>query len=271
MGDVMGAALGAYIEGTIPLPVWERPFQWRLFSGVAAIGFVVPFLAISYPVLRAVRVNPIDAIRTRHLAARGGGLVPLLSRVRLPGGTFARMPFRNLLRAPRRLVLTAAGIAAAIAVLVAVTGLLDSYLATIERSEDELLGDRPQRLTVDLDGMQAAAGPEVAAVLQSPALAAGEPGLEVAAELRSPDDEFAITLQLIDFESALWRPTAIEGCLDPRRARAGPRREGGCRPRRRRRRLGRDAPPRAGAAPPASRSRRPRCPWSRSTRTRSAS
>ena len=112
-------------------------------------------------------------------------------------------------------MLTAGGIAAAIAVLVAVTGLLDSYLATIERSEDELLGDRPQRLTVDLDGMQAAAGPEVAAVLQSPALAAGEPGLEVAAELRTPDDEFAITLQLIDFESALWRPTAIEGSLVP--------------------------------------------------------
>src|SRR5690606_1507582 len=58
--------------------------------------------------------------------------------------------FRNLIRSPRRSVLTGLGIAAAIAALVAFVGLIDSFLGTIERAETEIVADEPDRLEVEL-------------------------------------------------------------------------------------------------------------------------
>ena len=120
LGVVFGVLVGVFIgnlmmsvmDTLLVLPIWLTDFQWSLFFWVAVGGFVIPFAAAAYPVWRAVRVKPIDAIRTGHLAARGGSLAPVIKRLRLPGDTFSQLPFRNLLRAPRRAVLTALGIAA---------------------------------------------------------------------------------------------------------------------------------------------------------------
>ena len=107
--------MAGVLESFVPMPVFITPFQTGIFAGVAAIGFLLPILAVLWPVFRAVRVQPVDAIRTGHLAARGGGLAPAISRMPLPGSSLGRMPFRNLMRAPRRTLLTLLALTAVLA------------------------------------------------------------------------------------------------------------------------------------------------------------
>ena len=227
LGVVFGVAVGVLIAqlmrdlltGFFPLPVWETPFQPHLFVGVAAIGFVVPLLATALPVWRAVRVAPVDAIRTGHLAARGGGLAPLIKRVPLPGDSLGQMPFRNLLRAPWRGLLTMLAIAAVITVLIAVVGMVDSFMETLDRGEKEVLGDSPDRLAIDLDAIYPIDSPQMSAVLQATTLSAAESGLRLghAGALINGDEEIDVFLLLINFDSGLWRPTVTEGALAPDR------------------------------------------------------
>ena len=214
MGIGVAEAFGAYLESFLPLPAWRTPFQFGVFGVVAVIGFFVPFLATAIPVWRAVRVAPVDAIRTGHLAARTGGLAWLLSMVRIPGQTVRQMPFRNVARAPRRTLLTALGIGAIVAVLVTVIGLLDSFIDTIDRSEFEIVGTSPDRLEISLDTFYAGDAPTVRSILSSASAADVEPGLRLGGALSKGDESFEVLLQFIDFDSTLWRPTVTEGRLD---------------------------------------------------------
>ena len=72
MGIGVAEALGAYLSDFLPLPAWRTPFQFGVFAAAGIIGFLVPFLATALPVWNGVRVAPIDAIRTGHLADRKG-------------------------------------------------------------------------------------------------------------------------------------------------------------------------------------------------------
>lgn len=217
VGLVIGEAMRGLLEDLVPLPVWSAPFQARVFAEGAALGFFLPFAATAYPVWRALRVRPIEAIRTGYLAARGGGWASVARRWRLPGGTFGRMPFRNVLRTPRRTLLTALGIAAAATVLVATSGMLDTFMTTIDRGEAEVLRGSPDRLGVDLDGFQPAE--EVAARIEATgAVARVEPALRVAATLLAPEaasggtlDELAASIEMLDLASGSWRPTLTAG------------------------------------------------------------
>jgi putative ABC transport system permease protein len=89
LGVVVGWALTIPLRGVftdmLPLPVWRTPLQVGVFAQAAALGFALPFAAVGWPVWRALRVQPVQAIRIGHLAARGGGLAPLLRRLPLPG------------------------------------------------------------------------------------------------------------------------------------------------------------------------------------------
>jgi len=122
LGMLVGWALGIPLRGVfvdlLPLRIWRTPLQVDMFAQAAALGFALPFAAVAWPVWRALRVQPVQAIRVGHLAARGGGLAPLLRRLRLPGHGYRQIPMRNVLRTPRRTALTALGIAAAITTLV---------------------------------------------------------------------------------------------------------------------------------------------------------
>jgi putative ABC transport system permease protein len=196
-----------------PLPVWNTSFQPDVFVRGALLGLLLPFVATIFPVLRAVRVTPVDAISTTHRAARSG-LAPLLRRLPLPGSSIVELPFRNVLREPRRTLLTAFGIAAAITTLVGVIGITDSFLVTIDRGDEEILGDTPDRLTVALDSFYPDTAAEVRAVTEAPSVGAAEPELMVGGTLApGTDDEIEVLLSAIDFDSELWRPTAVEGAL----------------------------------------------------------
>ena len=125
---------------------------------------------------------PVDAITTTHASARSG-LAPLLRHLRWPVSAFRRMPLGNVLRAPRRTLLTAFGIGAAIATLVVVLGMLDSFTATMDRNEAELLGDHPDRVSATLDGFVLESGPEIASIEAADTVGVVEPVLRLGSTL----------------------------------------------------------------------------------------
>lgn len=210
MGWLVGRAMGNVMQDMMPMPVWEMPFQSGRFAGAAALGFVLPLLATAWPVWRAVRVPPVEAIRTGHLAARGGGLAPLLKRLPLPGGTLGQLPFRNVLRAPRRTLVTALGVGAAITALIGFVGLMDSLDATLDRGEREIVQGRPERTTVELTGYVPVDGEVVASVASAGPVAQAEPVLRFPGMLAKGETEFPALVEVLDLRSAIWHPTMLE-------------------------------------------------------------
>ena len=158
----------------------------------------VPLLAAAYPVARAVRVRPVDAIRVGSLTAAGAGLAPVLERLPLPGSSLAKMPFRNLARTPRRTLMSLLGIAAVITILVALAGVFDSFNRALAASHDEALYGNRQRMTATLATITPTTGPVVQAIVSSPAVAAAAPTLVLPVTLRSKRAAFEATLQLLD-------------------------------------------------------------------------
>jgi putative ABC transport system permease protein len=211
MGWLVGRAMAGVMQDMMPMPVWETPFQSGRFAGAAALGIVLPLLATGWPVWRAVRVPPVQAIRTGHLAARGGGLAPLLKRLPLPGGTFGQLPFRNVLRAPRRTLVTALGVGAAITALIGFVGLMDSLNATLDRGEREIVQGRPERTTVELSGYVPLDDPVVTAVASAEPVGRAEPVLRFPGLLTKGETEFPALVEVLDLRSSIWHPTMVEG------------------------------------------------------------
>ena len=138
MGWLVSRMMAAVLEDFLVLPVFSTPFEIDVFIVTAAIGVLVPLVAVLWPVYRAVRVQPVEAIRTGHLASRGGGLAPLIARIPTPGGSVIRMPFRNILRAPRRTILTILALSTVLALLFATVGMRDSFITTLRGGNQEL-------------------------------------------------------------------------------------------------------------------------------------
>jgi len=151
VGLLVGQAMANLLESVLPLPAYRTPFQFGVFAQAALLALVIPIAASAIPVWRAVRVEPIEAIRTGHLTAKSSRLTDRTGRWRLPGSSLTQMPIRNFLRTPRRTVLTAVGVGAAIAALVAVFGMLDSFSRTIHQTGAELAKGSADRVLVQLD------------------------------------------------------------------------------------------------------------------------
>ncbi len=219
LGAAFGVGVGLLIDtlmadllrGFFPMPSWIFEFQPDVFLRGAALGLLLPIVATALPVRRAVRVAPVEAIQTAHRAV-SGGLAPLVRQLPLPGSTVAMLPFRNVVRGPRRTILTALGIGAAIAVLVGVIGMIDSFVATIDLGEDEFVGEHPEQLTVGVD-FAPVDSEAVRAVTGSPWVADAETGLALGGTLEPGEDEIDVLLAVTDFDSDLWRPTASSGEL----------------------------------------------------------
>ena len=228
IGMILGVAVGyaiafqtvTVVQEVAWLPIFEQPFQAGIYAQAMALGFAVPVLAVLWPVLRAVRVRPVDAIRSSHLASRGGSLGPIISRIPLPGRSLERMPFRNLMRAPRRTFLTLLTFTMSLAIMFAMLGLGSTFTATLDDGNEELLGGEPDRFTVQLDSFYPVNSPQVQDVLTNPTVQLGEPAMVLGANVTaatSDDSADPIRLDLavrfVDFGSAVWTPTATEGSL----------------------------------------------------------
>lgn len=210
VGLLVNAAMKVVLAEFLPLPVWLTPFRVGPFAVAAALGFVATFVAVVVPVWRALRVPPIDAIRTGHLAVRGTGTAGWLRII--PGDSFAKIPFRNIMRAPRRTVLTAVGIGASITVLVGMVVMIDSYIGTIDLGAAEVTRGTPNRIVVGLDTFHLESEAGVRMVMESPSVADAEPVLKVPAAALGPDDtELELLVEVMDLDSDLWHPTVVEG------------------------------------------------------------
>lgn len=212
IGMLVGNAMQGIMEDFVPLPHWQTPFQTRLFAGVAVAGFLIPFLATAIPVVNAVRVKPIDAIRPLYHKA-----VPIGRRgrkVHTHGSTFSRMPVHNLRRSPWRSGFTTLAVGLIVMVLVAFLGLMDSIFGAIDDAEVEATGTLPDRAVVSLDGFYPADAPQIAAIGNAATVAKAEPTLRIGGRISTPAEEIDVLVELLNLRTAMWRPTLTEGAPD---------------------------------------------------------
>lgn len=216
VGIAAGRALRGVLAELLPLPVTLTPFEPGVFVRGALVGFLVPFVAALYPVLRGVRMTPVEAIEVGARTARTSRLVSLAGRIPLPGRSVARMPFRNVVRTPRRTLLTALGLAAVTAVLVSLLGAFDSFDAAIDTGEREVRHETPERMSVQLATFVPVGSPLVRAIAAQPSVGRVTPSLQVTGTVTSGDRAVDIALMLLDPRDTTWRPTLLGGgAFDP--------------------------------------------------------
>ena len=229
LGVVLGVAVGylfsgqavAVAQASYTYPVFEQPFNPAIYARAAAIGFALPLLAVAWPVFRAVRVQPVEATRSGHLASRGGSLGPIISRIPLPGRSLARMPFRNLLRTPRRSFMTLLTLSMSLAILFAMVGFSSSFAATFDRGNQELLGDEPERFMIRFDSFYPVDSPQVQGALTDSTVHLGETAIVLGASVTADGSDadvddpnrLGLVVRFVDFGSTVWTPTATAGTL----------------------------------------------------------
>jgi putative ABC transport system permease protein len=179
LGVPVGLAAGEWLAGVMneffPLPVVRTSFRADLYLRGAALGVALPLLAAALPVWRAVRVVPVEAIRVGAAAARSSGLAWLVKGLRLPGGALANLPLRNVLRTPRRTLLTLLGIGAIVTIVLAMSGTMDSFDRTLETSRQEALAGARDRITVDFAAPQRAGSTAVRGVMEDASVGGAQP------------------------------------------------------------------------------------------------
>jgi putative ABC transport system permease protein len=213
VGILIGNLMRGLLESFVPLPIWNTSFQTGLFATVAAIGFLIPFLATIIPIRQAVRVRPIEAIQPLYHKAVPTGRRS--RKVHPRGSTFTRMPVHNLRRSPWRSAFTTLSVALAVTVLVSFLGLVDSIFGVVDVAEDEAIGDAPDRMVVSLTSFSPSDGGVIAAIGEAGSVAQVEPTLRLGGTVTAGSGEdFAILLEFIDLENGLWRPTITAGTVD---------------------------------------------------------
>ncbi|HEX6458218.1 MAG TPA: ABC transporter permease [Thermoleophilaceae bacterium] len=212
VGIGFGELLKMLMADQLPLPRYTSPFSLQMFAVAAALGFVLPLVATAVAVRRGVALTPVEAIRGARTEA--GGLAPLLRRVPLPGRTLAQMPLRNVLRTPRRTLLTVLGIGAVLTALVSLGGMIDSMRATVNESEQQTRSTSPERLSVTLTGLVPRDSAAIKQVAANPAVGAAAPEIAVPAELAGRK-RIELSLEVLDAGSPVWHPAVSHGSFRP--------------------------------------------------------
>lgn len=224
LGVVLGVGMGLAVErlyrsllfSLLPLPVTDTPFQLGNFVAGAALGIALPLLGVALPVRRVVRMRPIEAIRVGFRAAAGGGLAPLLARLRLPGDSLVQMPLRNVVRAPRRTLVTVLGIGLIVALVVTFSGLIDSFLRPLDRARAEIQRVAPDRLAVSLDRFRPVAGSEVRGISRARLVASARPQSRFPVTLSRGGRSIDAVLTVFDPAAPGWLPSLRAGAFGPR-------------------------------------------------------
>jgi putative ABC transport system permease protein len=221
LGALLGVPIGIELAGLIksllrdalPLPTYASTFPVALYLQGAALALAIPLLAAALPVRRAVQMRPIDAIAVGYRSAKGGA-VSLLRRLHPPGGALAQLPLRNLMRAPRRTLMTLLGLGAVMTAVVAVLGMVDSIGDAADRQQAATLSRSPDRLDVTLSGLLPTDGPAVRRIAATPGVRRAEPGLTVGATADARGHALALALTFVDPHSPIWRPSMTKGRLE---------------------------------------------------------
>jgi putative ABC transport system permease protein len=212
-GFAANAWLRSVLESFFPLPVVETPLHVGVFARAGGLAVAISLLATVLPLRRALSVSPIEAIRVGARAAKSSGLAWITRGLRLPGGSLSNMPLRNVLRAPRRTVMTVLGIGAVVAITLALAGMIDSFNSTLDASRTEALAGAKQRLTVDLAAPQTQTGAAALAVSGSRFIAGRQPSLRLPGTLATSRERLDAFVEAIPPNGPLWHPTLLEGTL----------------------------------------------------------
>ncbi|MEW6580603.1 MAG: ABC transporter permease, partial [Chloroflexota bacterium] len=227
LGTVFGVLVGLLLNRVFagimndlaPLPYWDIDFYLRGYVQATILGVLLPVVATLIPVWRAVRVAPVDAIKTGYLVAKGGGLSRLIVGVPLPGKSFTQMPLRNVLRSPWRTTLTALGIAIAIMIMTFIVGAMDSYLETMQRADDAYRHQGAERILVDLNFFYPTSSDQITALAAltgpdgQPLFTQSEAALLLGGTLIKGDVSIDTALELHDMAQAIWVPALKQGAL----------------------------------------------------------
>ncbi|HEX8975678.1 MAG TPA: FtsX-like permease family protein [Solirubrobacteraceae bacterium] len=212
-GFAANAWLRSVMQSFVPLPVLRTPMQVGVFAEGAALGLVVSMLATAIPLRRALAVTPDEAISVGARAAKSSGLVWMTRGLRLPGGSLSNMPLRNVLRAPRRTLMTVLGIGAVVAITLALAGVIDSFNTTLDASRAEALAGSGQRLTVDLATPQPRDSAPLRGMIASPVIGAVQPSLRLPVTLSAGGRQLGAFLEVVAIHGRLWHPTLRVGTL----------------------------------------------------------
>jgi putative ABC transport system permease protein len=213
LGLLINEPMGELISQMIPTPYFESPLQPEVFLRGALIGLVVPFLAVLYPIWRAVRVPPVDAIQTGYLVSKGGGLAPLLARSplgRVSGSSFTQLPLRNLSRGLQRTLMTVLGLSMAIIVLITIVGMIDSIHETLDSGRQETQKNAPDRTLVLFDDFYPLSGDLVSDIAANSRIAQVVPGIALPGRVTG-GETIDVLIQLLDLDNDLWTPTIVRG------------------------------------------------------------
>lgn len=214
-GVVAGLALSrmfrSLLESTLPLPELVTPFRTGQFVIWALVGVALPLLGVLLPVWKAVRMTPIEAIRIGFRAAAGGGLAPLLARLRVPGGSLVQMPIRNVVRAPRRTLVTVLGIGIIISLVVSFSGLIDSFLRPIDTARAEATRGGPDRMAVSFETFLRADGKVVRGVERNRAVGSARRQNVLAVTLEQNGEDIDGVMTTFDHRRPGWQPSMRAG------------------------------------------------------------
>ena len=215
LGVPVGIALGELIKQLfrdfLPLPVYASTFPFVFYAVGCALAIVIPVLAATLPVRRAVGMKPVDAIRTGYRSAKTTRAGGALRRLSFPGGALAQLPIRNLARSPRRTVMTIVGLGAVLTAVVAVSGMIDSIRDVADRQEAAVLTSSPRRLQVTLAGLTPRSSPVSRSIAKVPGVERAESGLTVAATAMADGRSLNIALSFVAPRSPIWHPAAVSG------------------------------------------------------------
>jgi len=221
LGGLLTQAFGSLAKSLFPIPYWKITLYMSAYIKATALGILLPFTATLIPVWRAVRVQPIDAIKSGYLVAKGGGLSKLAQHLPLPGRSFTQMPIKNVLRSPWRTLLTVLGVAIAIMLATAVVGAMDSYVATMDQADDAFRYQAPDRYMVTLNFFYPLSNGEITSLRElsrddgTRLFTEVETALLLGGTVTSGNgvEPLDILLELHDMETAIWRPALIAGSL----------------------------------------------------------
>ena len=212
-GFAANAWLRSVMQSFFPLPVLRTPMQVGVFIRGAALGLAVSLLATVIPLRRALAVSPVEAISVGARAAKSSGLAWITRGVRLPGGSLANIPLRNVLRTPRRTIMTVLGIGAVVAITLALAGVIDSFNTTLDASRSEALAGSTQRLTVDLATPQPTNAPALRAISDRRFLGAVQPSLRLPSTFTAHGRRVDAFLEIVPRNHPLWHPNLTAGVL----------------------------------------------------------
>lgn len=140
MGGLLGSAAGYYLGilitkfyiSYIQIPYLDLTPQWGILSSGFLLAIGMTILSGYPPAKAAARLMPAEAIGTD---IPFGGRTPVIEKF-IPAlkhlSLFARLPFRNFIRSPRRSLGTVAGVVFAAVLLITSSGLQDSSIAAID-------------------------------------------------------------------------------------------------------------------------------------------